>query len=133
MKEIELKLFYLFLFIINTFSIIIFGTIMLAISNRYQEKLELSKKWFNSKLILLVYLTIFSLYYLALILDQFKIIHLNLTFETVKNNVEYAMHLLPYLIKLFSSFLILSYYDEMKSVYIGLSLPNLDVKGKNFV
>lgn len=133
MKEIELKLFYLFLFIINTFSVIIFGTVMLAISNSYQEKLNISKKWFNSKLIILVYLTIFSVYYLLLILDQFKIIKITLTFENVKSNFEYAIHLLPYSIRLFSSLLILSYFDEMKSVNLGLSIPNPDVKGKSLV
>lgn len=130
MNEIDLKLFYLFLFIINTFSIVIFGTLMIYISNRYIDKLEQSRKWFNSKLIVLIYLTIFSLYYIALLLNQFKIIDLNLTFQIVVNNFEFALHFLPYLIKLFSSLLMLSYYDEMKSLTIGLSIPNLEIKEK---
>jgi uncharacterized membrane protein len=132
MKELELELFYQLLFIISMFSACVFGMAMVSILSKMKDIFQQSQKWFAIKLAVLVYLTVFSIFYLALLLDRFKIIQLTISIENIRDRFEYGVFIMPFIIKLFTSILVLSFFDEMKSLYVGIS-NSKDNDEKNLV
>ena len=87
--------------------------------------IEQSKKWIAVKIIILIYLIVFNIFYIAILMIKYKIIEIYFTFDSIRIQSEYALSIFPYAINLFSALFVLSFYDEMKSVYASLSVPSL--------
>lgn len=122
MKPVDVMFFNVTLFIISTFSLTIFT--VLLVSNIYNLKgsFEESKMSLAIKITMLIYLVCFSIFFIAILLDKYKVIEIAISWQTIKDRFDHALYVLPYAIKLFSCLLILSFYDEMNSVYVGISV-----------
>ena len=125
--------FYETLFIISVFSICLFAVLLLWIISGLKESFEESNSSLVIKVVLLVYLLVFSILYIAILLNKYKVIELTVSLGVISNRYEYAISLVQYVIKFFSSMLILSFYDGMKSVYLGISVSKFEEDEKFLV
>jgi len=115
-------LFYQAIFINLQFCLSIFGLFSLIIS--LNPKIESKKKnnfWLALKLIVFSYLLILTILYLMILLNSYNMVNIFNNPNYVKKHFELSLCILPYSISFLSNLFVLSFYNEMNSVYASLN------------
>jgi len=136
-NEMRISIFQ-FVFLIQIFFSILFGiftTIFIAkLKTKPSYSLENQEipdaqnnsshnKWFNYKLISVIYLAFFSLAYIFVYLHNNNIILKDINSELMKENYSYLLAVFPYFLYFNNLILYLMFYDEMRDSNIYISQP----------
>ena len=86
------------------------------------KMINYNERWFNYKVITLLYLTLTMMIYMYCLAENHQII--KLPFVIKKDFLNFTLNFGPYLISLMRSFMFLSFYDLMKQSHFSIQNTN---------
>jgi len=97
-------------------STIVFSFIIILLTSHLKE-IQINHKWLNYKIVTMTYTIIITIVYIFCLAFQYKIIN---KIPISKENLDYLIFILPYLLNLMSNLLILSNYDLFENSRFSL-------------